>query len=78
MKKLLLKIYHRIVLYLYRNVFALDDLKLAVEQLTQTAKSTENTIAAQQKTLADLAANVRYLAASERRELQRQGRSSDF
>ena len=78
MKTAFKRIKHTIFLYLYRNVIAANDLKQAVKNLEQTAKSVEATIINQQKTLVEIAASARYLAASEKAELQRKGHPHQF
>lgn len=90
--KLFTNVYQAIVRCLYRNVFALDDLRMSVqsfeqsvqalrksvEQLTSSTQSAESTITNQRRVLADLRHNTNYLVASERAHLKRAGQPFEF
>jgi uncharacterized protein YoxC len=90
--KLFSNIYQAIVRFLYRNVYAMDDLRMSVqsfeqsvqdlkksvEQLTSSTQSAESTITNQQRVLADLRGNTNYLVASEQAHLKRAGQPHEF
>ena len=79
------KLFTKIRAYLYRDVIAsnalreaVTELRQTVEKLTESTNKTESTIASHHAVLADLAANVKYLATSEREHLKRAGQRHEL